>query len=58
MLEGGLAGYISNSIFHSNARLLSGAVLGERYWPLFRAVRLLRRDPHEDRGHSGYPARG
>ena len=43
-LEGALAGYISNSFLYSNARLPSGAALGERYWPLFRAVQLLRRE--------------
>ncbi len=41
-LEGALSALISNSFLHSTARLPSGAVLGERYWPLFRAVRQLR----------------
>jgi hypothetical protein len=41
-LERALSGFVSNSFMHSTARLQSGAVLGERYWPLFRAVQLLR----------------
>lgn len=41
-LEQALSGFVSNSFMHSPARLPNGAVLGERYWPLFRAVRLLR----------------
>jgi hypothetical protein len=41
-LERALTGYISNSFLYSNARLPSGSALGERYWPLFRAVRLMR----------------
>ena len=45
-LEGALAGYISNSFLYSNARLPSGTALSERYWPLFRAVQLLRRETH------------
>ena len=43
-LEQALSGFVSNSFMHSTARLPNGAVLGERYWPLFRAVRLLRRE--------------
>jgi hypothetical protein len=43
-LEQALFGFISNSFMHSTARLPNGTVLGERYWPLFRAVRLLRRE--------------
>ena len=41
-LEAALTAYISNSFILSNAQLSNGAVLGERYWPLFRAVRLLQ----------------
>jgi len=43
-LEQALSRFVSNSFMHSTARLPNGAVLGERYWPLFRAVRLLRRE--------------
>ena len=43
-LEEALSAFISNSFMHSTARLPNGAVLGERYWPLFQAVRLLRRE--------------
>jgi hypothetical protein len=41
-LEQALSGFVSNSFMHSPARLSNGALLGERYWPLFLAVRLLR----------------
>ena len=43
-LEQALFGFVSNSFMHSTARLPNGTVLGERYWPLFRAVKLLRRE--------------
>jgi len=41
-LKQAVSGLISNSFMYSPARLQNGAVLGERYWPLFQAVRLLR----------------
>jgi hypothetical protein len=41
-LEAALTAYISNSFILSSAKLSNGAVLGERYWPLFRAVQLLQ----------------
>jgi hypothetical protein len=48
-LERALSGLIGNSFFHSSARLPSGALLGERYWPLFRAAQLLRGETHMNR---------
>jgi hypothetical protein len=45
-LEQALSGFVNNSCLHQTARLPNGAVLGERYWPLFRAARLLRGETH------------
>lgn len=47
-LEQALTGFVNNSCLHPTARLPNGAVLGERYWPLFRAARLLRGETHMD----------
>ena len=41
-LQGKLAAFIRNSFLLSDVRLPHGGSLGERYLPLFRAIRLLR----------------
>jgi hypothetical protein len=45
-LEQTLSGYIRNSFLHPTAQLLNGTALSERYWPVFRAARLLRGENH------------